>query len=258
MDSSTTTTITPDISINNVSPPTFSPPNNNIIISNISNNGGGSSNGSLIKNKSPRNYEKSPRPKADTSQNGDFLLSIDRVQQGLDRRTSLMIKNLPNRLTQANLADLINDQFANTYDFLYLPMDPVQKGNLGYAFINFTDYQTIIPFYSKFYNRTWEVYQCTKKGDLTYARIQGKANMMQMLKPQQLNETDKTRPVSKEEQSQQQPTTPVTPISSVSFSTSLQQQQQQQRQSRHSTLSSSALTSNQQQQQQQQERTSSP
>ena len=40
-----------------------------------------------------------------------------------DLRTTIMIKNIPNRIQKKDLIELINQKFYGTYDFLYLPID---------------------------------------------------------------------------------------------------------------------------------------
>lgn len=41
-----------------------------------------------------------------------------------DWRTTLMIRNIPNKYTVNELADEIDSEHSNSYDFLYLPCDP--------------------------------------------------------------------------------------------------------------------------------------
>jgi len=53
-----------------------------------------------------------------------------------DRRTTLMIKNIPNKYTQKMLLQTMDEQFRGGYDFFYLPIDFKNKCNVGYAFIN--------------------------------------------------------------------------------------------------------------------------
>ena len=53
-----------------------------------------------------------------------------------DRRTTLMIKNIPNKYTQKMLLSTMDEQFRGAYDFFYLPIDFKNKCNVGYAFIN--------------------------------------------------------------------------------------------------------------------------
>jgi hypothetical protein len=43
---------------------------------------------------------------------------------GNDWRTTLMIRNIPNKYTVNELAHEIDSEHPNTYDFLYLPCDP--------------------------------------------------------------------------------------------------------------------------------------
>ena len=73
---------------------------------------------------------------ADESGNG-FALNVSRIEEGEDQRTTVMVKNIPNKYTQRNLLDLIDTTYAGAYDFFYLPIDFKNKCNLGYAFINF-------------------------------------------------------------------------------------------------------------------------
>lgn len=42
---------------------------------------------------------------------------------GYDPRTTIMIRNIPNKYTIKDLSEEIDYYFENTYDFLYLPCD---------------------------------------------------------------------------------------------------------------------------------------
>jgi hypothetical protein len=59
---------------------------------------------------------------ADDEQN-KFIIDLVRIDAGLDVRTTLMIRNIPNRYIQESLLQIINTSFKGLYDFFYLPMD---------------------------------------------------------------------------------------------------------------------------------------
>ncbi|RLO02520.1 hypothetical protein DYB28_010617 [Aphanomyces astaci] len=107
----------------------------------------------------------------------EYSLGIDRV--GEDTRTTLMIRHIPNKYTQAMLLAEINGLgHHGAYDFFYLPIDFKNKCNMGYAFVNFMTTDAIIPFYKAFNGRRWHCFNSDKVCAITYARLQGKAAMV--------------------------------------------------------------------------------
>ena len=50
-------------------------------------------------------------------------IDLDRIEKGLDTRTTVMIKNIPNKLTDKDLIEYINKVCPRKIDFLYLRMD---------------------------------------------------------------------------------------------------------------------------------------
>lgn len=125
-----------------------------------------------------------------------FELDIDRIMRGEDRRTTLMIKNIPNKYTSKMLLAAIDERHRGTYDFIYLPIDFKNKCNVGYAFINMTDPSLIIPFYQAFNGKKWEKFNSEKVASLAYARIQGKAALIAHFQNSSLmNEDKRCRPI---------------------------------------------------------------
>lgn len=70
-----------------------------------------------------------------------------------DDRTTVMLRNIPNRYNRNILLQLLNSQgFETKYDFVYLPMDFRNSVNLGYAFVNLTSNSDAIRLMAQFQN----------------------------------------------------------------------------------------------------------
>lgn len=69
----------------------------------------------------------------------------------VNRRTTVMLRNLPNNYTRAMLLKLLNSEgFGSACDFLYLPIDSRTHAALGYAFVNLTGPGTVTRFWQAF------------------------------------------------------------------------------------------------------------
>uniref|UniRef100_A0A5B7AHI7 RRM domain-containing protein n=1 Tax=Davidia involucrata TaxID=16924 RepID=A0A5B7AHI7_DAVIN len=125
-----------------------------------------------------------------------YQLDLDKIINGEDTRTTLMIKNIPNKYTSKMLLEAIDENHRGTYDFLYLPIDFKNKCNVGYAFINMVSPSHIIPFYKAFNGKKWEKFNSEKVASLAYARIQGKAALVTHFQNSSLVNEDKCcRPI---------------------------------------------------------------
>jgi hypothetical protein len=90
--------------------------------------------------------------------------------------TTLMIRNIPNRCTQRELIKELEDLgFADTFDFLYLPVDKGTMASVGYAFVNF-----LLPEYAERCMQVFQNYRFRKNGKvpgksvaISVAHIQG-------------------------------------------------------------------------------------
>ncbi|KAI8367074.1 RNA recognition motif 2-domain-containing protein [Blakeslea trispora] len=111
---------------------------------------------------------------------------LDNISQGIDTRTTFMIRNIPNKYTQKMLMDTINTTHANTYDFLYLRIDFQNKCNVGYAFINFTDPKSVISFAKERISKKWDRFNSDKRCALSFATIQGKTALIKKFKNSQV------------------------------------------------------------------------
>ncbi|KAL3655905.1 hypothetical protein CASFOL_000301 [Castilleja foliolosa] len=148
---------------------------------------------------SPNERTRNRRNEGNSSQGDNkrqFELDLDRIARGDDKRTTLMIKNIPNKYTSKMLLTAIDERHRGTYDFIYLPIDFKNKCNVGYAFINMTEPSLIVPFYQTFNGKKWEKFNSEKVASLAYARIQGKDALVAHFQNSSLmNEDKRCRPI---------------------------------------------------------------
>jgi hypothetical protein len=83
-----------------------------------------------------------------------------------------MIRNIPIRYTEELLMKELED-FIGKFDCVYLPYDYENKGNKGFAFINFVNPLHIILFYEYFEGRSWNFIESGKICSLNMANYQG-------------------------------------------------------------------------------------
>lgn len=87
---------------------------------------------------------------------------------------TVMMRNLPNKVSQQQLLSEINaGGFLNTYDFLYLPIDPDTHANRGYAFINFSIPGMALTFKMQFEGQQFANVQSSKVLSVVPATLQG-------------------------------------------------------------------------------------
>ena len=122
--------------------------------------------------------------------NLDFTLSLENILNGTELRTTLMIRNIPNKYTQMSVLEEINVNHEGLYDFFYLPIDFKNKCNVGYAFINFIDPIHIAKFYNEFNGSRWKNFNSEKVCAVAFARIQGKTSMIARFQNSSLLEKD--------------------------------------------------------------------
>lgn len=107
-----------------------------------------------------------------------YALDLERVRAGQDKRTTLMIKNIPNKYTQRMLLSRIEQDFKGTFDFFYLPIDFKNKCNVGYGFINMMKQEYIVSFVEHVHEQKWDKFNSDKVCCVTYARIQGRSALI--------------------------------------------------------------------------------
>ena len=146
--------------------------NNNKNIENSKNNNNNN------KNKNNKNKKTKIKKHLDSSKN---LIHLDNVIKLIDKRKTLIIRNIPNKYTMKLLLEEINLHFYGKYDIIYLPLDFEKGKNLGYGFINFIDPIHIMYFYDEFIGKKWNNFNSEKKCQLAYAKIQGKNEILKYI-----------------------------------------------------------------------------
>lgn len=88
--------------------------------------------------------------------------------------TTIMMRNLPNKYTQAMLlAEINHDGFLGKFDFLYVPIDPETNANRGYAFLNFIDPSFSWMFKLAYEGRKMKRFNSNKVVTVAPAALQG-------------------------------------------------------------------------------------
>ena len=107
------------------------------------------------------------------------ILTVDpaSVALGEDLRTTLMVMNIPTKMTQEHFKEFMSDDFGDKVDFVYVPLDWKTGGAFGYAFVNLTDVADVLPFYKRFHGFSLPHSNSKKIWQVRYARVQGRIDL---------------------------------------------------------------------------------
>ena len=121
-----------------------------------------------------------------TNKNKRSSLNIEplNVANGKDKRTTIIIKNLPYNISKDELKSILEP--LGNINFIYMPIlnknKNKNKNNLPYAYVNVINYKTILKIIQNFeqiklLNSINYVKDFTKI-DIFYSRIQGKSDLI--------------------------------------------------------------------------------
>ena len=108
----------------------------------------------------------------------DLNVNIYKILSKEDTRTTMMIKNIPNKFTTEMIKSILSYNFNYTYDVLIIPTDTNKIKNFGYGFINFINSYYIPYFYYMFNGKNWSGTNSQKICEITYSKIQGKNQLI--------------------------------------------------------------------------------
>lgn len=126
-----------------------------------------------------------PSKSSESRLSSEFAIDLSTLESGDESRTTVMVRNIPRKMSQAMIVEIIRLSFrqGDIFDFIYLPMDLANQINVGYAFINLKSPHHVVTFYHLFNNRTWRSIlgtyrincgeEASKVSKVTFARIQG-------------------------------------------------------------------------------------
>ena len=109
------------------------------------------------------------------------IINIENILRNRDKRTTLIIRNIPNKYTIALLLKELNINFENKFDIVYLPQDYINNSNLGFGFINFVNPFHLVLFYEEFINKKWNFFNSKKRCNLAYSKYQGKNELIKYI-----------------------------------------------------------------------------
>lgn len=107
----------------------------------------------------------------------NFAEEFSKSEEGAEPPTTMMLRNIPNRYTQEELLEELEDVgFASSFDFFYSPMDFGNMGNTGYAFVNFVSAAWAARCEEELHGHTFRKHQQkskTKVAAVSVAYLQG-------------------------------------------------------------------------------------
>ena len=96
---------------------------------------------------------------------------------GLDKRTSIIIKNIPDYISDEQFKKIILN-FSHEFDFFYVPMNIKTRKNLRVAFVNVLDSKQIVPIYMGLYKMKFVYNSPNIEMEICYSKVQGKEQLL--------------------------------------------------------------------------------
>ena len=116
--------------------------------------------------------------------NKDFsknIINLENILKGKDKRTTLIIRNIPIRYSISILMKELNNKFYHKFDVVYLPQDYASNYNLGFGFINFIEPIHLVSFCDKYEGKKWNCFNSNKRCQLAYSKYQGKNDLIKYI-----------------------------------------------------------------------------
>lgn len=123
------------------------------------------------------------RTKVSNKEFSKFEIDVDKIQNGKDLRTTVMVRNLSSPNARADFEKVLEacglDQ---KYTFFYMPFKEHRNVYAGFAFVNFQSPTDVLALYMALTKNTWKQIvgeeSNTKVPAMSYARFQGHEELM--------------------------------------------------------------------------------
>ena len=112
-------------------------------------------------------------------QNISYIIFPERIIGGEDKRTSILIKNIPKNIKKKEIRDIV-EKFANI-NFLGITQDKNYKSFI-IAYLNVINYKSIVPIFMGLRNYAFNYNNKIIIMELFYSRFQGKEELKKVFK----------------------------------------------------------------------------
>ena len=110
------------------------------------------------------------------------MVNPKNVNLGLDKRTSIIIKNIPDYISDDQFRSIILNLNKNI-DFFYVPSNIKTRKNLRVAFVNVLESKQIVPIYMGLYKMKFVYNSPNIEMEICYSKVQGKEQLMRRFFP---------------------------------------------------------------------------
>lgn len=101
---------------------------------------------------------------------------------GLDKRTSIIIKNIPDYISDEQFKNIVLS-FSKEINFFYIPTNVKTRKNLRVAFVNVLEYKQIVPIYMGLYKMKFVYISPNTEMEICYSKVQGKEQLFRRFFP---------------------------------------------------------------------------
>lgn len=101
-------------------------------------------------------------------------INLKRVMKGEDKRTTLILKNIPKNLSKSDIQIILSG--VGNINYFYMPINRSTMENDGFAFVNIINYRNIVDVIYKLEEQK-QINEAFQPIKIIYSRIQGKKNL---------------------------------------------------------------------------------